>query len=242
MIRNYSQRKLVDAFACYSHIPLRISSSLVDLYLMDSKRPIRQIFHTREQLKTQAKAMDFMLNLALGAITLLFVGLTFAYTFGRRLSDNWVEFSLPKAFWLSTLLLAGCSYAIHRGRLAYEHDEVRQLKQSLGAAFWLGAGFIASQYLAWRQLADAGIGLSGNPSGSYLYIISWLHAGHIVLGLILLAVTLQTARKNTRDEVQALLYFSDPVRNRRLKMVSLYWHVVDGLWLYLFVFFLFFHS
>jgi len=46
----------------------------------------------------------------------------------------------------------------------------------------------------------------------------------------------------TRDDIQSLLYFSDPSRSRRLRMVSQYWHVVDGLWIYLFVFFLFFHS
>lgn len=183
-----------------------------------------------------------MFNIALGAISLVFVGLTFAYTFGRRLSENWEVFSLPKSFWLSTVLLAGSSFAFHQARQAYSRDDVRKLRLGLWAAFVLGTGFLVSQYAGWQSLKSSGIALSGSPSGSYLFVITWLHAGHIVLGLILLAFTLQTVYSCTRDDIQSLLFLSDPQRNRRLRMVSLYWHVVDGLWLYLFIFFLFFHS
>jgi len=186
--------------------------------------------------------MDFMLNLGLGAISLLFVGLTFAYTFGRRLSENWESFDLPKVFWLSTLLLAGASASFRAVRKAYRDDNIRALRRGLWLAFGFGFGFLVSQFIGWSQLAAAGKTLSHNTSVSYLYLISWLHAAHIVVGMFLLAFTLQTAMRCTRDDIQALLYFSDPSRARRLSMVSRYWHVVDGLWIYLFVFFLFFHS
>lgn len=186
--------------------------------------------------------MDFMLNLALGAISLLFVGLTFAYTFGRRLSENWETFNLPKTFWLSTLLLVGTSAAFQYARKGYRNDDSKALRRGLWFAFAGGIGFLLSQFIGWNQLAATGNTLTNNPSASYLYLISWLHAAHVAVGLVFLGFSLQTALRCTRDDIQSLLFFSDASRARRLRMVSQYWHVVDGLWIYLFVFFLFFHS
>jgi len=209
---------------------------------MPGQRQTRIVPSTKEYQQTQEKAMDFMLNLALGAISLLFVGLTFAYTFGRRLSENWETFDLPKTFWLSTLLLAGTSAAFHYARNAYLKDDTKALRLSLWLAFATGIGFLVSQFIGWGQLSASGNTLTNNTSASYLYLISWLHAAHVAVGLVFLAFSLQTAMHCTRDDIQSLLYFSDPSRSRRLRMVSQYWHVVDGLWIYLFVFFLFFHS
>jgi cytochrome c oxidase subunit 3 len=183
-----------------------------------------------------------MLTLALAAITMLFVGLTFAYTFGRKLSDNWESFSLPKLFWLSTILLLGCSYGLQRARDAHNQDEARLLRQNLWLVFGLGLAFVVSQIVAWRQLAASGVGLVSSPASGYLYVISWLHAAHVVVGLLALSWMLRKTIRQTKEPVGALLYFSDPAPKHRLRLLSTYWHVVDGLWVYLFLFFLFFHS
>ena len=209
---------------------------------MPGQRQTRLVPSTKEYQQTQEKAMDFMLNLALSAISLLFVGLTFAYTFGRRLSENWETFPLPKTFWLSTLLLAGTSAAFHAARNGYRNDDTKALRRGLWLAFAGGIGFLLSQFIGWNQLSSAGNTLTNNTSSSYLYLISWLHAAHVAVGLVFLAFSLQTVMRCTRDDIQSLLFLSDPSRARRVRMVSLYWHVVDGLWIYLFIFFLFFHS
>ncbi len=209
---------------------------------MPRQHPTKSLPETLEYRKTRNRAMDFMLNMALGAISLVFVGLSLAYVFGRRLSESWLEFSLPASFWASTLLLGLCSLALHRAQQAYLNDQAGRLRQSLFAAFGAGLLFLISQYIAWIQLARSGIGLAENPSASYLYVISWLHAGHIAVGLVFLVFSLRSALRGTRDEVQALLYFSDAAQGRKLRQVTLYWHVVDGIWLYLFLFFLFFHT
>ncbi len=209
---------------------------------MNRPRPIQSTPPTLEYRKTKDKAMDFMLRMALGAISLLFVGLTFAYTFGRRLSDDWVQFSLPKLFWLSTLFVLLCSYAMQQISKAYERDRTSALRRNLNLALLMGLGFLISQFFAWKTLSASGYGLSGSPSAAYVYLISWLHAAHILVGLVFIVASRHTVLRNTRDEVEALLFFSDHQRKRRLNMLTLYWHVVDGLWLYLFIFFLFFHT
>ena len=188
------------------------------------------------------RASAFMLHLALAAVTMLFVGLTFAYTFGRKLSGTWDTFSLPKGFWLSTLLLLGTSYAFRRAREAFDADDARALRRALLGALAGGLGFLASQVFAWRALSASGVGLGDSPAGGYLYVISWLHAAHVLVGLAALGLFLRGTLRGTRDAVQGLLYFSDGEVRHRLGLLGTYWHVVDGLWVYLFLFFLFFHS
>ena len=209
---------------------------------MPSDPRLRTRTETGHDPKRAAKTSEFMLTLALAAITMLFVGLTFAYTFGRKLSENWESFSLPKLFWLSTILLLGCSYGLQRARDAFNKDEAHLLRRNLWMVMGLGVAFVVSQIVAWRQLAASGVGLISSPASGYLYVISWLHAAHVVVGLVVLGWTLRNTMRHTREPVHALLYFSDPVPKHRLQLVSTYWHVVDGLWVYLFLFFLFFHS
>ncbi len=209
---------------------------------MPSKPRLRSRIQAQSATPQGRRAVDVMLNLALAAITMLFVGLTFAYTFGRKLSDTWDAFALPKGFWASTAVLLASSYALHRAREAFQQDDARSLRRHMAFTALGGAAFLALQYFSWRQLAATGVEISGSPSGGYLYVISWLHAAHVVFGLVFLGVVWRQALHGTRDAVSGLMYFSDPAAGHRLQLLNTYWHVVDGLWVYLFLFFLFFHS
>jgi cytochrome c oxidase subunit 3 len=209
---------------------------------MPSKPRLRSRIEAQGASPQGRKAVDVMLNLALAAITMLFVGLTFAYTFGRKLSDTWDTFSLPKGFWASTALLLASSYALQKAREAFNNDDAKVLRRMLGLTALGGLAFMVAQVLSWRQLAASGVAISGSPSGGYLYVISWLHAAHVLVGLVFLGLVWRKAVQGTKDVVSGLMYFSDESAKHRLQLMSTYWHVVDGLWVYLFLFFLFFHS
>ena len=74
-----------------------------------------------------------------------------------------------------------------------------------------------------------GIALTNNPSGDFVYIISGVHALHILGGLAVLTVALIHAF--------ALKFRVTEKRKLRLDLTMTYWHFVDLLWLYLLFFF-----
>ena len=84
------------------------------------------------------------------------------------------------------------------------------------------------QWIGFRQIWESGITFHGSGAGQFLYIIAGLHALHVLGGVIALFVVYFRAR-NTKIRS----YNTVPV-----DVVATYWHFVDLLWIYLFIFFL----
>lgn len=93
----------------------------------------------------------------------------------------------------------------------------------------LGLSFIVLQYQGWLDLEAMGVTLTGNPSGSFLYVISGVHATHVLGGVAILAIALLHAF--------ALPHQVTPKRKLRFELTLTYWHFVDALWIYLLIFF-----
>jgi len=83
------------------------------------------------------------------------------------------------------------------------------------------------QYLGWLDLGNRGIYIDGNPSGSFVYVISGVHAVHILGGLIIMAVIL----------IRSFIKAFNPNKITGVEMMATYWHFVDVLWIYLLIFF-----
>ena len=96
--------------------------------------------------------------------------------------------------------------------------------------FILGLAFVTLQYEGWMMLNEIGVPLTGNPSGSFVYLISGVHAAHILGGLAVLAVALIHAF--------SMPHFVSSKRNNRFQLTLFYWHFVDFLWLYILFFLL----
>lgn len=105
-------------------------------------------------------------------------------------------------------------------------------KLFLIATLALGLIFIMFQYQGWQEMHNIGVDLDGNPSGSFVYVISGLHAAHVLGGLAVLTVAIMHAF--------SLPYKPTEKRRLRFQLTTQYWHFVDILWVYLFLFFLFF--
>jgi cytochrome c oxidase subunit III len=162
-------------------------------------------------------------------IIMLFASQTSAYLV-RRAEGNWVEFVIPQIFWYSTVVLIMSSISMHWAYLAAKKDNFNTLKIAISITFVLGLAFLGMQFEGWKDLVAQNIYFVGNPSGSFFYVFTLLHGGHLITGLIVLCVTFIAAM---RLKVHA--------KNlRRIEICTTYWHFLDILWIYLFAFLLYF--
>jgi len=176
------------------------------------------------------KALKLLLWLGQVSIGMLFAGLTSGYIV-RRETGNWLKFELPPQFWASTAIILVSSITMNWALQSAKKGDNKSLKRAVSLTYYLGYGFIICQYLAWAALTKANIVVMGTQSyasGSYLYIISGLHIAHIMGGLVALRIVLSKARKQKYT----------PQNYNGVKLCATYWHFLDGLWIYLFIFLL----
>lgn len=178
--------------------------------------------------------------LALASIAVLFLGLSAAYLLSRG-DWTWSEFGFPKLFLLSTLLLLGSSFFFHRAGQALVTDEPISFRNTAILGLLLGFGFLFSQFGGWLDLQSQGIHLAGKPDGSFLYIISAVHALHIIVGIFILAILILKILREFRNPVKRLMLVTNDLRVKNFSLAVLYWHFVDVIWIYLLFFLLFNH-
>src|SRR6476660_2913840 len=91
----------------------------------------------------------------LTAIIMLFAGLSSAFIVLRGV-PQWQNITVPRLVWGNTLILLASSIAIEFARFAVRKDRTGAVKQWLSVSGILGFGFLAGQFVAWRQLVKAG--------------------------------------------------------------------------------------
>ena len=182
-----------------------------------------------------------MLNMGLMGISSLFIGFTVAYLFSSNQTWSWADFSFPKLFLVSTILLVISSFTINKAVKAYKNSQEQELKKWFIATAVLSLGFVLTQVLGWMELTAEGVRLNGKPDGSYLYVISGMHALHVLAGVIPLVYFMLLTFKKLADPVHSLIFFTDEGYKTKFEILERYWHFVDLLWIYLLFFFLFNH-
>ncbi len=155
--------------------------------------------------------------IAIGAISMSFAALTSAMVVRQGAAPDWRHFHLPQILLVNTLVLLASS-----GTLEWSGRQ-RDLR-GLYVTLSLGLLFVVGQVVAWRQLAAQGLFLRTAPSSAFFYVLTVLHALHVIGGLGGLAYVLQRLRRRIDERSRGAL-----------GAATLYWHFMDGLWLYLFV-------
>ncbi len=171
--------------------------------------------------------LKLALWVALASIVMMFTALTSAYIV-RQAAGNWLEFNIPTIFYWNTAVILLSSFTLQGAYGAFKRESEAMYKILLVVSFVLGIVFLILQYVGWQELAAAGIPLKINPSGDFVYVISALHALHVVGGIAVLLVGMLVAF--------ARPFKVTPVRKLRLELSLTYWHFVDLLWIYLIVF------
>jgi len=177
--------------------------------------------------RSKIHPMKFALLVSCASVVMLFAALTSAYVV-RQAAGNWLEFPLPSIFWFSTVTLIVSSISLHFSYRSFLSGNANAYKGLLLLSFLLGILFIYLQYCGWIALVNIGVELGTNPSGSFLYVLSGLHAAHILGGLAALFIAILHAF--------ILPYEVTKTRKLRFEMTQIYWHFVDLLWIYLIVF------
>jgi len=167
----------------------------------------------------------FGMWLFLATVVMVFASLTSAYIV-RRAEGDWKNFELPSLFTWTSVVIVISSITIQIAYYRAKAGAVSVYRNLLGLSFLLGVVFLIGQFYAWKQLVAASIYLVGNPSESFVYVLSGLHGLHIVSALIFLAVVWAAAGKVRYGEFNL----------NQLELCVTYWHFLGGLWLYLFLF------
>jgi cytochrome c oxidase subunit 3 len=164
----------------------------------------------------------------LAAITMLFAALTSAFVVRRGMSNDWVEIPFPRVLFANTVVLLGSSVALELARRRLRSGRRAEFNRYWTAGTLLGILFLLGQGYAWRILRDAGIFLATNPSSSFFYLFTASHGVHLLGGIAALVWV----------SVQALRLRLGPGKRTVVEVSALYWHFLDGLWVYLMVLFL----
>ena len=181
--------------------------------------------------KVRAKKM--MLLFALLSITMTFAGLTSAYIVSKGRPDWLVDFKLPTLFFFSTLLLIISSITIQIAKYNLTQNKSKKnVLIWLLATLLLGIVFCVLQFFSFKNLIEMGYFFAGAQSTittSFIYVLTFLHAVHLFAGIIVLLVLIYNTN---RDKYL--------VNKLGFNLGVTFWHFLDILWLYLFLFFYFF--
>jgi cytochrome c oxidase subunit 3 len=142
----------------------------------------------------------------------------------RSQFPDWEKLTDPSVLWVNTGLLVLASIALQLASNAAKQDAARTLRITLIASGLLTVAFVSGQLVAWSQLINAGYYVQGNPSTAFFYLVTGLHAVHLLGGLWFM---LLVAFRLTREDRRA----------KALKAVALcatYWHYLLLVWLILF--------
>lgn len=171
----------------------------------------------------------FTMWVAMGSIVMAFAGLTSAYIVKKNQS-SWLEFDLPVVFWYSTAVILISSVTMHLATKAFKAREMGRYRSLMTVTAALGVLFIVLQYMGFVNLEANNIALVGaksNSAASFLLVITGLHMVHVLGGVIALLVMFIRAYSS-----KTKTYSSVPV-----EVAGTYWHFVDVLWIYLFIFY-----
>ncbi len=169
----------------------------------------------------------FAMWLFIASVLMLFAAFTSAYIV-RRAEGNWVYFELPDLFYYSTVIILLSSITMQWAYFAVKKDNLEMVKVGVGVTALLGVAFVIVQFLGWGQMADQGVYLVGNPSGSFVILLTLVHGAHLLSAIIFVLIVLNSSFK--------LKIHSKSMS--QIEMCTTYWHFLGGLWLYLFVFLL----
>lgn len=186
---------------------------------------------TRDQKVARAKKM--MLWFGIISMVMMFAGLTSAYVVSKNRPD-WISgFDLPPSLYWSTLVIILSSITFIFAKKSIEKDNRKNGTMFLLATLLLGIIFVVLQFQSFAEIISAGYYFTGSESTittSFIYVVVLVHLAHLLAGLIVLLVVIYNHFKQRYHSGQML----------GLELGATFWHFLDILWVYLFLFLYFF--
>jgi cytochrome c oxidase subunit III len=173
--------------------------------------------------RTPQRAYVTGMVVALAGILMFFMAFVSAYVVRKDMPNSaWIPLDLPRILWLNTFVLIASSFTLTRARKLFVAKDQEGFRHWWATTTILGILFVAGQIIAWRQLFAVGTFLATNPSSSFFYVFTAAHGLHLLGGVLaLFYIQFGTPRKVTMSTA--------------VDIVSMYWHFMDGLWIFLFL-------
>ena len=169
----------------------------------------------------------FALWVGMASIIMMFGAFTSAYIV-KQAAGGWLEFTLPYHFYISSSLIVLSSITLHLSYKSYLRANESLYKKYLVATLILGLSFLILQTMGWTDLFSRGIDFRANVSGSFFYLITGIHAVHVMAGIAALIIACMHAF--------TLKFGKTEKRINRFQLTTNYWHFMGALWIYLFLF------
>ena len=189
---------------------------------------------TVEEHKARSdRSAKLILLFAMVSMTLMFAGLTSAFVVSKSRADWLKDFELPSAFWISTLVIIGCSLTFHLAKKSIQKDNRSATTTFLLLTLALGILFVVLQFIGFGQIVESGYYFTGSQSTittTFLYVVTVTHLAHLAGGIISLLIVIYNHFKQKYNASQTL----------GIELGAMYWHFLDILWVYLFLFLYFF--
>lgn len=180
---------------------------------------------------------ETLLYLGMFGSGLIFLFLTVAFLFSGLDQLGGMNKKIPISFLISTFLLVSSGYTATRIRIYFQEENAEKVIRALGITLLLGLLFTGLQITGWKELQSMGIDFQGIPSGSFLYVLSGIHIFHLLGAMIFALILWAQLRNRKNDEVKRLILFTNPFEKMRLRLFTVYWQFMDGIWLILFLLF-----
>ncbi len=188
---------------------------------------------TIEEYKERSdRSKKMLLWFAMISFVMVFAGLTSAYVVSKSRAD-WQNFEMPPAFLISTIVILLSSITFHLAKKAIKEDNRSQTTGYLLTTLVLALAFVYFQFQGFGQLVSLGLYPTGPTSTittSFLYVVVVVHLLHLLGGLISILVIIYNHFKQKYNSSQTI----------GIELGAMFWHFLDFLWLYLFLFLYFF--
>ncbi|HET6978514.1 MAG TPA: cytochrome c oxidase subunit 3 [Pyrinomonadaceae bacterium] len=197
----------------------------------NGKKPGGNGFHGGGNRPKRPTSYRLTMWMVLAAIIMMFGALSAAYVMVSEEERKPVP--MPRMFFVSTALILVSSVTFQRAKRSLQQDRPGAYLRWLLATLGLGISFLVSQLVGWRELARAGVYFSGHPRSTFFYLATALHGGHLLggIGLVLYLVI---------RRVRPLWQLHAEKNTAWTRVVGLYWHAMDGIWIWLFALLLIF--
>jgi cytochrome c oxidase subunit 3 len=186
-----------------------------------------------EHQSRKSKTYKLLLIFAMISILMIFAGLTSAYVVSKSRPDWLSDFVLPSAFVISTVVIIASSITFYLAYKSMKNDDRNKTTLFLWATLLLGFAFVFFQFKGFGQVIENGYFFTGSESNittSFLYIVVIVHLLHLLGGFLSLFVVIYNHYKQKYNPTQTL----------GIELSAMYWHFMDFIWVYLFLFFYFF--
>ncbi|WP_396145109.1 heme-copper oxidase subunit III [Flavobacterium sp.] len=186
-----------------------------------------------EHKQRTARSYKLLLVFAMISMTMMFAGLTSALVVSKSRPDWMKDFQLPSSFFVSLGVIILCSIAMHFAKIAIKKDNRALTTKLLLATLALGSAFVYFQFQGFSQLFENHlypVGGSGSITISFLYVLVYVHLAHLAGGIISQLIIIYNHFKQKYNSSQFL----------GIELGAMYWHFLDFLWVYLFLFLYFF--